>query len=465
MSRRAARSFGAAAAIFLLIACNTTDPPAPPVATVEPGEWLPGGDTTNVRLLGSNAFARPAENLTIENEIAFFGGNGFFNQGWVEAPASTQARDGLGPFFNARSCSGCHFRDGKGTPPEDGSSPFVGLLLRLSVPGEQGPVPEPVYGDQLQDQANPGLSPEAVITVEWQSEAGMYDDGTPYSLIRPKFTLSDGAYGPFSDDLMISPRLAPHMVGLGLLEAIEVARLQELEDPDDSDGDGISGRIQWHQTENGPVPGRFGWKADAPDVAVQTANAFLGDMGLTTTRNPLQNCTEKQEDCLAEVSGGEPEVSDVIFERVVHYSRTIAVPVRRAADDPAVLRGKQLFRDIQCGSCHTPSHVTGVGAIDELSDQLIWPYTDLLLHDMGTALADNRPVGMADGQEWKTPPLWGLGLMDDVVGHTRFLHDGRARNLEEAILWHGGESEASRNAFRALSANERQDLLKFVGDL
>ncbi len=433
--------------------------------SVVEGEWLPGGDTTNTRLLGSNAFLMPAQNLTPENELAFYGGNGFFNQGWVEAPASTEARDGLGPFFNARSCSGCHFRDGKAAPPDEGSGPFVGLLLRLSVPGPEGPVPEPVYGNQLQDQANPDLRPEGLASVTWRTEEGHHDDGTPYSLVRPVFALQDPTYGAFSSDLMTSPRIAPHMIGLGLLEAITSSRLLQLEDPEDADEDGISGRLQWHTYQGEEVPGRFGWKAEAPNLEVQSSAAFSNDMGLTTSLHPQDDCTEGQPDCLKEPNGGEPEVDEHIFGRVVHYSRTVAVPVRRAADDRDVLQGKKLFRDLNCHGCHTASHTTGESTIEELSHQLIWPYTDLLLHDMGPGLADGRPVGEASGQEWKTPPLWGLGLMSDVSNHTRYLHDGRARNLEEAILWHGGEAQASRDGFMALSSKERAQILKFLGDL
>lgn len=432
-----------------------------PITELDPSEWLPGGDTTNTLLLGSNAFLMPAQNLSEDHELSFYSGNSFFNQAWVSAPASTEARDGLGPLFNARSCSGCHFRDGRASLPADGEAPFVGLLLRLSVPGPDGPEPDPVYGGQLQDQANPDVPVEAVPHIAWDEIEGTHADGTPYVLLDPTYTIEAPGYGPLPDDLMVSARLAPQMVGLGLLEAIPEATLLALADPSDADGDGISGRLQRH--EDGRI-GRFGWKGDAPDVAQQVAGAFAGDMGLTSRLVEADDCTEVQ-GCDQHPNGGSPEVEDALLDRVVLYSRTLAVPVRRAADDPEVLQGKQLFGEIGCGACHVPSHTTGAAALPELERQRIWPYTDLLLHDMGEALADHRPVGAASGSEWKTPPLWGLGLVDEVGEEARFLHDGRARSLEEAILWHGGEAEPSREAFAALNAGERAALIAFVEDL
>lgn len=435
------------------------------IAALEDGEWLPGGDTTNTLLLGPNAFLMPAQNLSAEHELEFYSGNSFFNQAWVEAPASTDARDGLGPLFNARSCSACHFRDGKGAPPTDGAAPFEGLLLRLSIEGPEGLGPDPVYGGQLQDQALPGVPVEGLPRIVWDEAPGRYADGTAYRLARPTYLLEEPGYGAFPEGLLVSPRVAPHMVGLGLLEAIPEERLLALADPEDADGDGVSGRVQRLQTAEGERIGRFGWKGDAPDVAAQSAGAFAGDLGLTSPQVSLDDCTESQIECLEHVPGGDPEVDSTIFERVVLYSRAVAVPVRRAADDEEVLRGKWLFTAAGCAACHTPSHTTGAAALPELEGQLIWPYTDLLLHDLGPGLADERPLALASGREWKTPPLWGLGLIEDVGGHTRYLHDGRARSLEEAVLWHGGEAQEATDAFLAMDAEDRAALLRFVGDL
>ncbi|MDG1478743.1 MAG: di-heme oxidoredictase family protein [Myxococcota bacterium] len=452
--------------LLLSLGCRVDDPMG---SVLIDGEWLPGGEAgTNTLLGGSNSFIMPMPGLSAAHEQQFYSGNSYFNQSWVEAPASTDARDGLGPFFNARSCSTCHFKDGRAAPTDDSVVPFSGLLLRLSVSGPDGPVPDPIYGGQLQDIASPGLTPELTPRVTWQERTGSYPDGTPYALLVPAYHLDAPAHGPLSTDLMISPRLPPQVIGLGLLEAIPASDLAALADPDDADGDGISGRIPWGVD---PVSGevvhrRMGWKADSAGVVAQVAGALAADMGLTSTLRPLDDCTSGQPECLAEPAGGEPEVSDTIFERLVTYTRSVAVPARRNWDDPDVLAGRSLFSEVQCDGCHVADFTTSAFApLPELSDQHIWPYSDLLLHDMGPDLADDRPVGAASGREWRTRPLWGIGLLEVVNGHTRLMHDGRADGVAEAILWHGGEAAASRDRFMALSAGERAQLVAFVEDL
>lgn len=448
------------------VSCGDSD-----LAPFEPGEELPGGDTTNTLLLGSNAFATPAANATPESETLFFSGNSFFNQSWVQAPASTENRDGLGPLFNARSCAACHFRDGRGSPPLEPDEPFVGLLLRLSVAG-QGPngepVPEPTYGGQLQPFSIMGVPVEGDPTVEYTEIPGEFPDGEAYALLSPTYTIADLAHGPMSDEVRISPRVAPAMIGLGLLQAISEERLRELEDPDDSDGDGISGRInQVLDVEREIMAiGRFGWKAEQPTIRQQSAGAFLGDIGVTTSLFATQNCTAAQAECQAAIPGGDPEIEDRLLDRVDVYSRLLAVPARQRHENEEVLRGKRLFDEIGCAACHVANHRT-VGDADlvEVRDQSIWPYTDLLLHDMGDDLADNRPTFAADGREWRTPPLWGLRFYEVVNGHDRLLHDGRARGVIEAILWHGGEGEAANDAFQNLPAEDRQALVEFVESL
>lgn len=438
---------------------------------IDPSEKYPGGTTTNELLLGSNAFTRDVSNIGDKHALDFFAGNSFFNQAWVTAPSSTANRDGLGPMFNARSCAGCHFKDGRGRPPLTDDESFVSMLVRLSVPGEDahgGPLPEPNYGGQLQPFAIHGVPPEATPRVSYTVEHGHYGDGEPYELLRPTYQFDDAAYGDFAEDVMFSPRVAPHVIGLGLLEAIPEARLRALEDPQDADGDGISGRVNivWSKERETMTIGRFGWKAEEPTVAQQVAGAFLGDMGMTTEMNPTNDCTAAQLECLDAPHGGEPEITPTIFAKTVTYSRLLAVPVRRRFDAPDVIRGRAVFRELGCASCHTPGHVTGSDTIlPEVANQKIWPYTDLLLHDMGPDLADGRPVFGASGSEWRTPPLWGLGLIQGVNGHDRLLHDGRARGFAEAILWHGGEAEASREAFRRETAARRADLLAFLRSL
>lgn len=452
--------------LFLALTLGTAcdDGPAP-----EPGEELAGGDTT-VFDATPNAFSLSARNMSFERRQRFVVGNSFFNKNWVTAPASTDGRDGLGPTFNARSCSTCHFRDGRGRPPA-ADEPFTALLLRLSLPGADplgGPLGVPLYGDQLQPFAIEGVPGEAVPKVRYTERPGAFADGEPYSLRAPTYTFDQPAFGPLPPDLLVSPRVAPAMIGLGLLEAIPEADLLAREDPDDRDGDGISGRANrvWDVAAGAPAVGRFGWKANQPSVRQQTAGAFHGDMGITSSLFPEENCPMGQAACLAAPTGGAPEIADDLLADVVLYSETLAVPARRDVGDPTVLRGRQLFHDAGCADCHVPRHVTAAdAALPEVRGQTIWPYTDLLLHDLGDGLADGRPDFAADGREWRTPPLWGIGLVDTVNGHTEFLHDGRARSLLEAILWHGGEAEAAQQAVVALPKPDREALLVFLESL
>jgi CxxC motif-containing protein (DUF1111 family) len=284
--------------------------------------------------------------------------------------------------------------------------------------------------------------------------------------LAPTYWVEEQAYGPMQG-VAISPRVAPHMIGLGLLEAIPEERLMELADPDDLDGDGISGRTNLvpDAATGELVVGRFGWKAEQPTVRQQSAGAFLGDIGITTSLFPNADCTDAEVECAEAQNGGEPEASDSVLLAVEVYSRLLAPPERAGYAEQGVLRGKALFSEIGCDACHTPRHVTGGSDLEELVGQTIWPYTDLLLHDMGEALSDGRPSFAAEGTEWRTPPLWGIGRIPEVNGHNRLLHDGRARGVVEAILHHGGEGAAARDGFLSLSKDERTELVTFVESL
>jgi CxxC motif-containing protein (DUF1111 family) len=423
----------------------------------EGGDPRPGGATT-VPDASPDAFGFPAANLAASRRDAFFVGNSLFKANWVAAPSSTEGRDGLGPLFNALSCSSCHLRDGRGRPPLSDDEPFLGLLLRISrrSPGGE-PAPDPVYGDQIQPFALPGLRGEARPRVRFEELEGRYADGTPYRLRRPAYSLEDPGYGALPPDLLLSPRVAPSLIGLGLLEAVPEERLRALADPDDRDRDGISGR---------PALGRFGWKASQPTVALQNAAAFRGDLGITSPLFPEENSTAAQALPPSPPTGGPHEADAEKLRFLAVYVKTLAVPARRRPRDPEVRRGQELFAAAGCAKCHVPTHVTGDDPeFPELSRQTIHPYTDLLLHDLGPGLADGRPDGRATGSEWRTPPLWGLGLQETVNGHTFLLHDGRARDAAEAILWHGGEAEAAADFFRRLPASDRKALLAFVNDL
>lgn len=427
-----------------------------------------GGDTTR-QDTSSNAFGLAAPKLSNEERRKFEIGDSFFTQNWVTAPASTEARDGLGPTFNAQSCSSCHIHDGRGAPPDPtGEKAHLGLLIRLSVPGEHprtgAPLGDPNYGTQLQDRSVLGVPAEGDLTVSYKLVLGEYADGETFELREPVYQIVDLAFGQMANDIQMSPRLAPQIIGAGLLEAVPEETILALADPDDVDGDGISGRANyvWDARAGKMSLGRFGWKANVATVEQQIAGAFHGDIGITSSLIPDENCPETQTECVAAPNGGNPELSDSRLDAVTFYNRTLAVPAMRNPDDQAVRNGYALFSEIGCAACHTPTLQTGPSDIATLSQQVIHPYTDLLLHDMGEGLADNRPDFAASGSEWRTPPLWGLGLIDEVSGHRFLLHDGRARTIQEAVLWHGGEAALAGEAFRRLSSDERADLLAFL---
>ncbi|MEL6913194.1 MAG: di-heme oxidoredictase family protein [Pseudomonadota bacterium] len=422
-------------------------------------EALPGGSATNRTRLDANAFSQPSATLSFEARADFFIGNGVFDRPWVAAPSSTLASDGLGPLFNARSCQGCHIKDGRGHPPAPGDVNMVSMVFALSGP-DGGP--DPQFGHQLQDQALPGMAREGRVEISYAPETFTYPDGTEVELRRPEYA-TDAALAP---GVSLNPRIAPPMIGLGLIEAIAAEDIAAGADPSDADGDGVSGRVALVDGR----PGRFGWKAQAPDLLTQSTVAFLRDMGLSTAEETAAwgDCTEAQTACRAAFHGdedGAPEIAGSLVDLVVFYSAHLAVPARRAPEDAEVLRGKAAFYDAGCVACHTPKFATSAEAPEPLRNQLIWPYSDFLLHDMGAGLADANPTEGRLAGEFRTPPLWGIGLTETVSGHSFFLHDGRARSLEEAILWHGGEAEASRDAFAALPAARRSALLRFLEDL
>jgi CxxC motif-containing protein (DUF1111 family) len=451
----------------------------------EPFEAKSAGAATVRARLSADAFSQLSANMPFAHELDFKLGNALFRKMWVASPASTLASDGLGPLYNARACQDCHLKDGRGHPPEGPEDGRVSIFLRLSIPGGTTPneikewlatQDEPTYGGQLQDFAAPGHAAEAQMEIAYDDLPVTLADGTMISLRNPTYSVSNLSSGPLNPDTFLSPRVAPQMIGLGLLEAIPAVDILALQDPDDANGDGISGRAQIVPSVEFGVPmlGRFGLKAGAPTVREQSSGAFSGDMGLSTSLHPAPwgDCTSAQPTCRYAPHGQEPgvrdglEVDEQSLDLVTFYARNLGVPERRNLADTKVLRGKEMFHALNCSGCHTPKHVTHqLNDQPEQSFQLIWPYTDLLLHDMGEGLADNRPEGRATGREWKTPPLWGIGLTETVSGHTQFLHDGRARSLLEAILWHGGEAQASRDGVIALPAPDREALIKFLESL
>ncbi|RMO04176.1 putative lipoprotein [Pseudomonas cichorii] len=466
--------------VFLSTLVLTACDDAPRFTQAEPGEALSGGSAT-VGKSDQNAFSMPSANLSPVRRLDFSVGNSFFRNPWVIAPSTTTARDGLGPLFNTNACQNCHIKDGRGHPPEPGDSNAVSMLVRLSIPDSaayaevikrNGVVPEPTYGGQLQDMAVPGVAPEGKVRVEYDPLTIRFRDGMTVELRQPTLRITQLGYGPMHPYTHASARIAPPMIGLGLLEAIPETVILANADPDDKNDNGISGRPNWvwDDAQQKVVMGRFGWKAGQPTLNQQNAHAFAGDMGLTTRLKTADDCTPAQTDCRNAPNGngpdGDPEVSDNILRLVEFYTRNLAVPARRNVDDPQVLAGKNLFFKAGCQQCHTPQFTTRADAAEpELANQVIRPYSDLLLHDMGEGLADNRTEFQASGREWRTPPLWGLGLTETVSGHTQLLHDGRARNVMEAILWHGGEAQAAQRQVLAFDADQRAALLAFLNSL
>lgn len=456
---------------------HKSDDPLTPTRNsgAEDGEELSGGATT-IFDKSMNAFGFAAANLSQAEKNKFGLGNSIFKTSWVVAPSSTTGVDGLGPLFNARSCSGCHKLDGRGLPPANPGDDLGGLLFRLSVSGEDahgGPMGDPQYGGQLSNHgiyagATTSATAEGNVSVTYITTTGKYKDGTTYELRTPVYTFTDLGYGPLSSDIMYSPRLAQQLPGLGLLEAIPATDILALADIADVNGDGISGKPNyvWNYETNTTDLGRFGWKANQPTLSQQTAGASLGDMGITNRLFTDENLTgDEVTDYGSWPNGGTPEMLDADLDQLIFYCQTLAVPARRNWADDQVLRGKELFTQAKCSACHTPYFVTGTHPVSALSNQKIRPYTDLLLHDMGSELADGRPDYLATGNEWRTPPLWGLGLIKTVNGGRFLLHDGRARTLEEAIIWHGGEGTFSKNAFINMNAADRAALISFLESL
>jgi CxxC motif-containing protein (DUF1111 family) len=466
-------------ALFLALGLSACDD-APRFTEAEPGEARSGGSAT-VRKTDQNAFSLPSANLPPSRRVDFSVGNSFFRNPWVIAPSTTTARDGLGPLFNTNACQGCHIKDGRGHPPEPDASNAVSMLVRLSIPDtpayakvieQLGVVPEPVYGGQFQDMAVPGVAPEGKVRVDYTPVKVQFKDGTEVELRKPSLNITQLNYGPMHPDTRFSARVAPPMIGLGLLEAIPEEAILANAEAQAKAGDGIAGRPNrvWDDAQQKTVLGRFGWKAGQPNLNQQNVHAFSGDMGLTTSLRPFDDCTDAQTACQQAPNGngvdGEPEVSDNILRLVLFYTRNLAVPARRDVNAAEVLAGKNLFYQAGCQSCHTPKYTTAANAAEpELANQVIRPYSDLLLHDMGDGLADNRSEFQASGRDWRTPPLWGIGLTQAVSGHTQYLHDGRARNLLEAVLWHGGEATAAQQQVLSFNAEQRAALLAFLNSL
>ncbi|MCE7902612.1 MAG: thiol oxidoreductase [Gammaproteobacteria bacterium PRO9] len=394
-------------------------------------------------------------------------GEEFFNTPFVPAPSEATLRDGLGPLYNSVSCESCHNNLGRGRPADHDGRPSESLVVQLSVrrpDGSDGPHPR--YGANFNPQAIPGVPAEGQVRISYELVTGRYGDGSAWEIRKPAYHFEQLAYGSIAD-ASFSPRMAQPLIGLGLLDAIAEADILARADPDDRNHDGISGRPNWIGGEGTrPRLGRYGWKANQVDIRAQTKAAFLSEQGISSDGTAPSNCAPAQAACLAASVGGDPEISNAALDAIVTFLRTVPVPARRNLDSDAVKRGAALFAEAGCQACHVPTWQTGPDAeLPTLANQPIHPYTDLLLHDMGPGLADGRPDHEATGSEWRTPPLWGIGRTAELGIPPNYLHDGRARTLEEAVLWHGGEAAAARAAFVGWGRGEREALLAFLGSL
>lgn len=437
-----------------IVSCNRDDDETPDPAL------KPGGATT-VEVDFVNSFQQPAANLNAAETVEHFAADGAFGAIFVTAPAVNFG--GLGPIFNQNSCETCHGLNGRAGFPANPEIDPGGLLLRLSLPGSGShgePLGVPGFGGQFQNKAIFGVQSEGQVSVSFENEIRTFLDGTKQELRRPIFSIKN-PYSTLPAGVMISPRIGPPVIGLGLLEAVPEAVILEKEDPADNNGDGISGKAnRVYSVENQQVMlGRFGWKAGQPTLLQQTAAAYLDDMGLTSFLFPKENSEGQPQ---ADPAADDPEIDDETLRLTTFYTQSLAVPAPRNFTQKEVVAGRKLFQKIGCENCHRATMTTGASPFPFLENQQIFAYTDLLLHDMGPGLADNRPEFLADGQEWRTPPLWGIGLTKTVNGHTNFLHDGRARSLLEAVLWHGGEAEKSRQNFEKLTATERESVIRFL---
>jgi len=434
-------------------------------------EQLSGGINFTTFDQSGNCFGQPGSNLSESAEAHFVTGNSFFRTNWVTAPGSVKIFDGLGPLMNAISCGSCHFKDGRGRPQAFNEA-LKGLVFRLSIPGgdqHNAPLGDPNYGGQFQDKSILLVEHEGSVSTTYDEVIYVYPDKRSVKLRKPVYQFYDLKYGKLASKLTVSPRIAQQLPGLGLLQNIPDEVVLSMTDERDANGDGISGKVNyvWDETEKKTMLGRFGWKANQSSLVQQVAAAFVNDIGITSSLYQEENLSPLQLTHFSRFTdGGTPEITDENLKKVVTYIKLLAVPAQRDQQNPKVLQGRELFDQIKCSTCHIPVMQTGdADTIDALNRQTIRPYTDLLLHDMGQGLTDNRADFLASGSEWRTAPLWGIGMLQTVNKYCFLLHDGRARNFEEAILWHGGEAAGSRKYFSQLSQDEREALICFLKSL
>jgi len=462
--------------VLSLMGCSDVQVPE-----FQQSEHSPGG-TMTVKRLKTLSYIHPGSAVTPMQKLNFWSGFSFFRDPWVIAPSSTKSRDGLGPLFNTRTCISCHDAGSRGPLSPEGESLPSSLVMKfgkLSTKARDKSLSlvDPSYGDQLQPRSilykHPTLQDtmqgEASLQLTYQTIKGRYADGSEYELRKPNYQLTNLAYGKVAPHIGLTPRFAPNIFGAGLLDAIKSSDLMAQEDVDDNNGDGISAKYnRVANVKTGAIElGRFGLKANHPNLAQQIGAAFRNDIGITNTFFPTEACTEIQKNCIKTAglttAKGSVEINDKLFSLVLIFNRLLGVPPARDLNGELQSKGREHFYSLGCQQCHQPNYQTDKDyPVSELANQSIWPYTDLALHDMGKGLADNVIDNKASGQEWRTAPLWGIGLQGSATSRTEFLHDGRARSISEAILWHGGEAAPAQQKFIQLNKLERKELITFL---
>ena len=456
--------------------------------TAVPKETVAKAASPQEEVVPQEVYRQPVPGLSAKDLQKFRKGDRVFTNFWIAVnnpviplvwdlsqPGPAGGEWGLGPMFMATNCAGCHLNAGRGRALDPSGLRVFQQLVRLSIPGEGphgGPRPDPNYGNDIQSfdmvtrkdpEARAG---EGEVFLDWVFSTFTFPDGTEIELRKPSVRIENLNFGPLADGIMISLRNTQALLGMGYLEAIPEKDI--LKNAERQKALGLNGRPNyvWDDFKKKTVMGRFGWKANQPSIKQQIAAAFLADIGITSEVYPEQLCTPVQKECLEALKGSKPELRPDLFEPITFWSQSLDVPAQRNRDTPAFKQGEKLFETAGCAACHVPEMRTGkYPAVPQIGNKLIRPYTDLLLHDMGPDLADGRPDFKASGSDWRTPPLWGLGLSAQVNASTSFLHDGRARNLLEAIVWHGGEAKASRDKFIAFTKAQREDLLFFLNGI
>ncbi len=456
--------------------------------TAVPKETVGKAASPQEEVVPQEVYRQPVPGLSAKDLQKFRKGDRVFTNFWIAVnnpviplvwdlsqPGPAGGEWGLGPMFMATNCAGCHLNAGRGRALDPSGLRVFQQLVRISLPGEGphgGPKPDPNYGNDIQSfdmvtrkdpEARAG---EGEVFLDWVFSTFTFPDGTEIELRKPSVRIENLNFGPLADGIMISLRNTQALLGMGYLEAI--AEKDILKNAERQKALGLNGRPNyvWDDFKKKTVMGRFGWKANQPSIKQQIAAAFLADIGITSEIYPEQNCTPVQKECLEALKGSKPELRPDLFEPITFWSQSLDVPAQRNRDTPAFKQGEKLFETAGCAACHVPEMRTGkYPAVPQIGNKLIRPYTDLLLHDMGPDLADGRPDFKASGSDWRTPPLWGLGLSAQVNASTSFLHDGRARNLLEAIVWHGGEAKSARDKFVAFTKAQREDLLFFLNGI